>query len=101
MERLKYVAMATLTLQVSDELKAMAEARASEAGFKDLGEFVAQLIMDEAAGAPDRLTINSEDELNKLLQARATGPFVEMDAADFQQIREKLKACIGPIGNQP
>ncbi len=93
--------MATLTLQVPDSLKAMAEVRAVEAGFSDLGQFVAQLIMDEAAGAPEHLTIDSEDGLNEFLQSRAGGPFVEMHAADFQRIREKLKSSLGTAGSKP
>jgi hypothetical protein len=86
--------MATLTLQVPDSLKALAEARAAEAGFADLGQFVAQLIRGEATCAPDGMTIDSESELERILVYRAEGPFVEMDKADFDQIRDKLKKML-------
>lgn len=87
--------MATLTLQVSDSLKALAEARAAEAGFADLGQFVAQLIRGEAAGAPEGMTVDCESDLEPILKSRAEGPFVEMDKADFDKMRENLTDVLG------
>jgi hypothetical protein len=87
--------MATLTLRLPANLKALAEARAAEAGFSDVGDFVAQLIVGEAVGAPEGLTVRSGAQLEQLLASRMDGPFVEMDAADFKQMRKKLQRRLG------
>jgi hypothetical protein len=87
--------MATLTLHIPENLKALAEARAAEAGFSNVGDFVAQLIVGEAAGAPEGLTVRSDAQLEKLLASRMDGPFVQMEAADFKQMRKKLQRRLG------
>jgi hypothetical protein len=94
--------MPTLALSLPDDVRALAEARAAEAGCADVGEYVARLIRGEAAGAPAGLSVDSDEQLQALLLARADGPFVDMDAADFRQMREKLKSRVdaGP-GQRP
>jgi len=79
-----------MTIEVPDELKALAEARAAKAGFSNVDQFVAQLIVGEAAGAPAGLVVDSDTEIEALLTSRASGPFVDMDASDFIQMRKKL-----------
>jgi hypothetical protein len=83
--------MARLTLTLPEDVKALAEARAAEEGCADVGEYVARLIRGEAAGAPQALTVDSDEQLEALLKDRVDGPFVETNAADFQRMREKLK----------
>jgi hypothetical protein len=93
--------MATLTVEISDGLKDRAEAVAIKAGFSNLSEYVTQFIIGEAAGAPEHLTIDSDDDLEKLLLSRINGPRVKMDAADFRQMREKLRARLDERGGTP
>jgi hypothetical protein len=83
--------MARLTLQLPEQLKALAQARAAHAGFNDVGQFLAQLIVGEAAGAPEGLVIHSNRQLKSLLASRIDGPFVEVRPKDFQQMRKKLR----------
>jgi hypothetical protein len=92
--------MATLTFEFPDALKAKAESVAAEAGFSNLGDFLSQLLIAETVGAPDHLTIHSDADLEALLSSRIDGPFVKMDAADFQQMREKLKARLAKSGRR-
>jgi hypothetical protein len=84
--------MATLSFDIPDELKALAESRAAEGGFADVAQFISQLIVVEAAGAPEGLAFDTDRELEALLNSRVDGPFVEADAADFQRMREKLRS---------
>ena len=84
--------MASLTLQLPHEVKTLAEARAAQAGFDDIGQFVAQLIVGEAAGAPEGLTMNSNRDLEALLASRIDGPFVDVNTEDFREMRKKLQA---------
>jgi hypothetical protein len=88
--------MATLTVELPDEVKALAEARAAEAGCADVGEYLARLIQSEAVGGPSGLSIDSDEELEALLRNRLNGPTLEMDAADFRRMRAALEARIGP-----
>lgn len=88
--------MATLTIEVPDDVKTLAEARAAEAGCSDVGEYVAELIRGEAVAAPDGLTVSSDEQLEALLLRRLDGPSVEMDAADFARIRDRLRGQIEP-----
>ena len=84
--------MARLTVEFPEDVRRLAEARAVEAGCADVGEYLARLVRDDAAGAPPNLTIDSDDQLEALLRRRADDSAVEMDAADFAQMREKLRA---------
>jgi hypothetical protein len=94
--------MSKLTVTLPDDVKALAEARAAESGCADVAEYVARLIRGDAAGAPGGLIIDSDEQLQALLLGRIDGPFVEMDASDFQRMRDKLKARLdGPPGQEP
>jgi hypothetical protein len=83
--------MVTQSVRLPKDVKRLAEARAVAAGFRDVGEFVAQLIVGEAAGAPEGLIVRSDRALEKLLTSRIDGPFVDADAADFKRMRKKLR----------
>ena len=89
--------MATLTIHLADDVKSLAEARAAEAGYADVAEYLTRLIRGEAAGAPEGLELDSEADVESLLVARLNGAGgdeagVEMNEQDFQQIRAKLTA---------
>jgi hypothetical protein len=78
--------MATVNLNLPDELKAAAEARAAESGFASLEQYVEQLVRTDAGDV--------DDDLESLLLARLDGPSVEMDDADFARMRAKFKATL-------
>ena len=88
--------MATLTVHLPDDVKSLAEARAAQAGCADVGEYLARLVRGEAAGGPAGLAVDADDALESLLLGRLCGTPVEMDAADFQQMRQKLDNTLGP-----
>jgi hypothetical protein len=89
--------MATLNLKLSDDLKARAEARAAESGFATVEQYVEQLLRSDTD--PPELI---DEDLEKLLLERMNGPWVEMDAADWAQIRAKFEASQGDErGRQP
>ena len=90
--------MATLTVTLADHVKALAEARAADAGYADVGEYLTGLIQGEAAGAPDGMSIESDEQLEALLLSRSDGPWVEASADDFRRLRERLAAHLDGAG---
>lgn len=94
--------MATLKVELPDDVKVLAEARAAEAGCANVGQYLADLVRGDAAGAPPQLTVDSDQQLESLLLQRLDGEPVEMNAADFEQMREKLGARLrGGAGPTP
>jgi hypothetical protein len=81
--------MATITVNLPDDLKGLVESRASAAGCADASEYLAGLIEAEAGASSDA-------RLEALLISGVEGPSVEMDAADFDQLRNKLSDRFGP-----
>ena len=89
------------SISIPDELKAQTEARAIEGGFASVDEFVEALLRAEAAGAPDGLTVDSDEDLKRLVERRIDGPWVEVNAADFAQMRAKFQKHLdGLAGRQ-
>jgi hypothetical protein len=86
--------MANSNVTLPADVKALADARAAAGGYGDVGEYIAELIRDEASGGPPGMTLDSDADVEALLQRRSQGPSVVMDDADFDQIREKVKAAI-------
>lgn len=78
--------MATLSFNLSDELKAIVQARAAESGFATIEQYVEYLVRDDSGER------EVDPDVEALLLARADGPSVEMDSADFANMRAKLKA---------
>jgi plasmid stability protein len=86
--------MATLTLNLSDELQKLAEMRAAATGYASVADYLASLIEGEAAGAPERLAMDSNEQVESVLLSRLQGSSVPMNADDFRGMREKLTAQI-------
>jgi PHD/YefM family antitoxin component YafN of YafNO toxin-antitoxin module len=84
--------MATLTFNVSEEVKKLTETRAAAGGYASVAEYLTGLIEGEAVGAPEQLAVNSNEQLEGLLSYRLDGSSVAMDAGDFRRLREKLTA---------
>ena len=80
--------VAGISLQLPAALRAKVEARAAESGFATIEAYVQALLLADAAAGP----VLDDDQLETLLTDRLDGPFVDADAADFQRMREKLRA---------
>jgi len=79
--------MAALKINLADDVRSRIEARATENGFDSVEAYVEALVMADAAGPA-----LDDVEIESLLRGRMAGPFVDMDEADFRQMRQKLKA---------
>jgi hypothetical protein len=75
--------MATLTLNLADELKARAEAQASQAGFASLDAYLANLIESD-------FSIPIDTALEADLIVGLDSGAREMSASDWEQIRFSL-----------
>lgn len=93
--------MASISISVSDELKAQVEARAVEGGYANIEEYVETVLRAEAFGGPDGLCIGSDEELGSLLLSRLDGPWVEVDDADFARIRSKFQEHLDREAGKP
>ncbi len=82
------------SLNLSENIKALAEARAAERGHSTVEEYVEELVRTDAGDAEE-----FDKDLERLLLERVDGPFVEMDASDFAQIRQKFQAYVDASDN--
>jgi hypothetical protein len=80
--------MSALQLHLPAALRSRVEARAAEDGFETVEAYVEALLLADAAGGPAA----TDEQLEALLLGRLEGPFVDVNAADFRQMREKLRA---------
>jgi hypothetical protein len=81
--------MATLNLNLPDELKARAEARAAEGGFATVEQYVQQLLRaDVDAAGSDEV----DEDLEALLLERLDGPAIDVNEADFRGMRARFQA---------
>jgi hypothetical protein len=79
--------MAPLSLHLPGKLRSRVEARALESGFDSVEAYIEAVLWADAAGGP----VIEDEELEKLLLERIDGPFVDVDEADFRQMRAKLE----------
>jgi len=81
--------MAALKINLADGLKGRLKARAKESGFDKVEQYIEAMVVADIAGP----TVG-EEEIEALLLFRVGSPTVEMDRADFEQMRRKLRARI-------
>lgn len=90
--------MTCLKIHLSDDLRVQAEARAAEAGYGDVEEYVASLVRADtapyqaAAGVPANLSFQTDQELLNLLRAGQTSPAREFDPAEWERKKQKYSA---------
>jgi hypothetical protein len=95
------------TISIPDDVNAQAAARAADAGYASVEEYVAALVRAEASGAPGGLTVGDDEELRSLVESRLDGPWVEVTKEDFEQMRSKFRASLaandpdGPPSEEP
>jgi plasmid stability protein len=78
-------AMAALKLNIPDELRAAAEARAAESGHSSLDEYLAALIRADSES-------DLSDELEQhLLAGLESGPAAELPADFWHQLKRRVR----------
>jgi len=85
--------MTRLLIELPEEIESQIHARAVAAGCATTEEYIHALIFADAAdpGAPPRLSIKSEDQLESLLLGRVdSADKGEMTDSDFDAIRDRL-----------
>jgi hypothetical protein len=87
------------SISIPDDVNAQATARAADAGYATVEEYVAALVRAEASGAPEGLTVGDDDDLRSLVESRLDGPWVDVTKEDFAQMRAKFRA--GLAANDP
>ncbi len=87
--------MARLNIQISETVKEVAEARASEAGHRSLDAYIESLILADASedlSDPEHLRVRSQEYLADLLREGEAIPAREMVPADWNEMRRELTA---------
>lgn len=79
-----------MSIQLTDDLRTRLEARAAECGFDSVESYVETMLrVDAMAGSGV-----DDEQLESMLLDRLDGPFVDADAADFKQMREKVSRIL-------
>jgi hypothetical protein len=81
----KSLAMATLTLNLAEDVKLRAQTQASEAGFSSVDEYIASLIQGD-----DAMAIDAEVEA-ELLRGLDSGPSVPLTRELLDDIRDRAR----------
>lgn len=85
-----------MTITLPEELRADAERQAREAGFATVSEYVADLIardhveVSEAGSRPSAVTFQTREELERLLDAGATGGWKTADGSFWAERQRVL-----------
>jgi plasmid stability protein len=89
----------TIHLTLPEDMSERLRERASEAGHETIEDFVRALLMEELEfesedfGAPEHLSIDSEQQLKAVLAARLNDPRppIEADEAFWDSMRERAR----------
>jgi hypothetical protein len=96
--------MTRISIELTEDLRRKAEARAAASGHASVERYIESLVEadtvadvdDENYGAPEHLTISSQDDLQtKLLEGVESGPVVEMTEHEWASIRQEVAERIG------
>jgi hypothetical protein len=88
--RIERLIMATLTIELSDDLRSKAQARASKAGYASLADYLSFLVRAdlessrEDAALPKRVSVGIRDELEKQLAEGLESPAREVTPAAWE-----------------
>lgn len=85
--------MASLQLELPEELKAQVERRTAEEGYASIGQYLESLIRADAGvdyAGPEHLRVLDDEDLKRKLQQGAKSPAREFSAADWEQKRRQL-----------
>ena len=85
--------MVKLNIQLSEDIKAVADARAAEAGHSSLDSYLESLILADASenyGAPEHLKIGSSDRFVELIREGEASRARTMTQGDWNALRQNL-----------
>src|SRR4051812_43821745 len=82
------------SFSIPDDVNAQASARAADAGYASVEDYLTALVRAEASAAPEGLSVGDDDELRSLVESRFDGPWVDVSKDDFAQIRAKFRASL-------
>jgi hypothetical protein len=85
--------MPRLTIELTEQTKAIAEARATESGHSTLDEYIESLVRADAAqdfGAPSDLQVEPNARLIELLDEAEASPESEMTDADWAEMCRRV-----------
>jgi hypothetical protein len=94
--------MSAIPVNLPDELRAKAEARAAAAGRADVADYIRALVEEDVAGevfeGPPHLSPRTHEEVEALIREGLASPVREMTAADWDEIRRQLEDGIARGG---
>ena len=90
--------MTRISIELTEDLRRKAEARAAEGGHASVEQYIESLVEADAAvtddedfGAPEHLTVRSQEDLEaKLREGIESGPEVEMTDEEWAGIRHEV-----------
>ena len=92
--------MATVSIDISDELRAKMQERAADTGHSTVEQYIEWLIREDTVsidfGAPEHLKVKSQEQLEAMLEQAMQTPAREMTAADWAEKKRKLIEKYGP-----
>ena len=94
--------MSAIPVQLPDELRAKAEARAAATGRVDVADYIRAWVEGDTAGevfaAPPHLSPETQREAEVLIREGLASPAREMTAADWADIRRRVEDGIARGG---
>ena len=94
--------MAPLSIRLPDDVRAKAEARAAQAGHATVEQYVEALVRADVGdgedyGAPEHLSVDSDQELEALLLRRleSTEPGIEAPREFWRRLRDSARRGAG------
>ncbi len=94
--------MSAIPINLPDDLRAKAEARAAAAGRADVAEYIRALVEEDVAGeafeGPRHLSPRSPAEADALLREGLASPTRPMTVADWSDIRQQVEDGIARGG---
>lgn len=94
--------MGAIPVQLSDELREKAEARAAAAGRGDVADYIRALVEEDVAGTlfegPAQLTPRTRQEADALIREGLASPVRAMTAEDWIEIRRQVEDGIARGG---
>jgi hypothetical protein len=96
--------MSRHSIELPPDLEAKAAARAAEAGFDTIEQYLESLVRADAAddlGAPDHLRVEDQDELEAMLTSRLDDdrPSIEATPQFWDDLRRRIAERRGKAGS--
>lgn len=89
-----------MAITLPDDVMQQAERQARAAGFATVGEYLADLVREDAGeDAPcDQYAGRTREELERLLDEAKDGPWLPLDEAFWERLDERIRARAAELG---